>query len=186
MNNDQVVSPSHSAKSETQGMEEPEYIAVGRIRRPHGLKGAILMEILTDFPDRLRANKKVYIGPNLDAIQFSKVKQLTNALLINFKGYQNIDQVEGLRNAFVYVRTDELPDLPDGEYYHHQLIGITVYSSEGQLLGHLTDILVTGANDVYVVKSENGEEILIPAIEEVVLEIDVTSKKMFVRPLEWY
>jgi 16S rRNA processing protein RimM len=81
----------------------------------------------------------------------------------------------------VYVRADDRPQLPDGEYYHHQLIGLQVVSDEGDILGILTGIIETGANDVYIVRSENDREVLLPAIESVILEIDLERSEMLVR-----
>ena len=82
---------------------------------------------------------------------------------------------EKLRNALVYVPTADRPALPAGEYYHHQLLGLRVTGEDGNDLGRLTEILSTAAHDIYVVRSESGAEILLPAIDEVILEIDLDN-----------
>jgi 16S rRNA processing protein RimM len=97
--------------------------------------------------------------------------------------YNDPESAGELRNQMVYVRADDRPPLPEGEYYHHQLLGLDVVSEQGEYLGHLTQILGTGANDVYVIRPESGPELLLPAIESVVLDIDITHGEMKVRLL---
>ena len=96
-----------------------------------------------------------------------------------------LDQARKFTNTLVHVKADKLPDLPDGEYYHHEIIGMKVLLESGEVLGTVKEIVETGANDVYVVTSVTGDkkEILIPAIDEVLLEIDVSSKQMKINPL---
>jgi 16S rRNA processing protein RimM len=94
-------------------------------------------------------------------------------LLVAFEGYPGREQVAVLRNQLVQVRADDRPLLPEGEYYHHQLIGLQVLDEAGNILGKLVEILVTGANDVYVVRGPAGEEILLPAIESVILDVNL-------------
>ena len=90
-----------------------------------------------------------------------------------FEGYDTPEQAGKLRNQLAYVPTADRPPLPDGEYYHHQLIGLKVISEQGEVLGKVTEILATGANDVYVVRAEIGAEILIPAVDEFVRAVDL-------------
>jgi 16S rRNA processing protein RimM len=164
---------------------EPVYLITGRLRRPHGVKGEIQMEVLTDFPDRMHAGRMVYLGPEYQPLQITHLRTQDRFLLVSFEGVTNPEQARAFVNRYVYVRSDLLPDLPEGEYYHHQLIGLQVEDQEGNLLGSLVEILVTSANDVYVVKSPDGAEILIPAIASAVLEVDLQRGKMRVQPPEW-
>src|SRR5690606_18859891 len=106
-------------------------------------------------------------------------------LILKFQGYDTPEAAAELRNNLVYVRADSLPPLPEGEYYHHQLVGLRVVAEDGQELGVLTEVLETGANDVYVVTDENGKEVLLPAIREVILGVDLAAKTMRVRPQTW-
>jgi len=164
---------------------EPEYLAVGRIRRPHGIQGELLMDVLTDFPERLLPGKIVYVGERHDPFQISSIRAQDKTLLLMLKNIEDTDQAGRLRNKLVYVQTKELPTLPEGEYYFHQLVGLKVVDEGGTLLGSLVEILKTGANDVYVVRSEDGNEILLPAIDPVILEVNLERSEIRVRPPEW-
>lgn len=163
----------------------PVFIAVGRLRRPHGVQGEIVMDVLTDFPRRLRAGKTVYIGDAHESIRLAGVRGHDQALIVRFPGIDTPEDVGRFRNAMVFVKAAELPKLPEGEYYHHQLLGLSVVDEAGQPLGVLTEILETGANDVYVVKSADGKETLLPAIEEIILEVNLDRGEMRARPPEW-
>jgi len=163
---------------------EPVFLVVGKLRRTHGVHGEIIMNVLTDFPQRLRPHKVVYVGPRHQAETIASVRAHGDALLIRFAGYDTCEQAGLLRNHFVYVKTEALPQLPEGEYYYHQLIGLRVMDEAGKDLGELAEILETGANDVYVVRGEQGE-VLLPAIEGVILEVDLERRSMRVRPPEW-
>jgi len=164
---------------------EPAFLAVGVIRKGHGVNGELLMDVLTDFPRRLRARKTVYLGENHEPYVLTRVRSHVDTLLLSFEGIEDLDTAEKLRNLTVYVRTEDLPPLPEGNYYHHQLIGIRVVDEDGKEIGHLTEILETGANDVYVVVNEAGEETLLPAIVDVIKTVDVGQGVMTVSPQEW-
>jgi len=106
-------------------------------------------------------------------------------ILLTFEGYQDCDQVNVLRNEIVYSRYDKLPPLPDGQYYHHQLVGLRVMDESGAELGILSEIIVTGANDVYIVRSPGKPELLLPAIESVIIQVDLEKGSIISRPPEW-
>ncbi len=166
-------------------VESQELIKIGKITGTHGYKGTVKVELLTDFPQRFKNMQKVKIS------QRNTVSELTieacnshhGKLLIKFKGIDTIEEAVKYRNAFLNVSADEIYPLPEGSYYHFQLIGMKVYDLEIGYLGQLIDILETGANDVYVIKSEVYEEILIPAIKEVIREVDLSSLSMQVKLL---
>jgi 16S rRNA processing protein RimM len=162
---------------------EPVFLAVGKLRRPHGVHGEIIMDVLTDFPERLKPGKKLVVGAQHLPLQIRSVRGHDQALLISFMGYDTPEQAGELRNQILYSTTAEQPPLEEGEYYHHELIGLKVFDEQDVLLGELAEILETGANDVYVVRPELGPEILIPAIEEVVLEVNLEKKAMRVHVL---
>jgi 16S rRNA processing protein RimM len=90
-----------------------------------------------------------------------------------------------LTNLEVFVKTDELPALSDGQYYHHQLVGLKAVLEDGAEIGTLTEIMETGANDVYVVTDAAGKELLLPAIDPVILRVDLSAKQIVVKPPEW-
>jgi 16S rRNA processing protein RimM len=103
--------------------------------------------------------------------------------LIAFEGILSPEMVGEFRNQFVYVKSEDRPQLPKGEYYHHQLLGLSVIDDSGGNLGVLSEILSTGANDVYVVRNEVGQEILLPVIDEVILETNLTRGEIRVHIL---
>lgn len=160
---------------------EPVFLAVGKLGRPHGVRGEIFLHLMTDFPERLRAGVKVFLGPAYDPIEIKAVRGHKNALLLNLSGYATPEAVAALTNRYLFVRADDRPVLPEGEYYHHQLIGLQVVDEQGQVLGSISEILETGANDVYVVLPPKGAEILLPAVEDVILEVDLPNQRMLVR-----
>ncbi len=164
---------------------EPVFILVGKLRSPHGVQGEILMELHTDFPERIRSGRVLYAGDQHQKLQILRSRQHNDGKLLQLVGYETRDAVAELTNLMVYARVDELPRLPKGEYYHHELLGLQVRDEAGNLLGVLTEILITGSNDVYVVTAEDGQETLLPALESVILEVDVAQRSMKVRPLEW-
>ena len=162
----------------------PEYLVVGKLRRPHGVNGEIVMEIVTDFPERLRPGTLVFVGETHQPQRISRLRPMDMALLVSFKEFDSPESVGQLRNQTVYVRTEDRPALAEGEYYHHQILGLRVVEEDGNFLGTLSDILVTGANDVYSVQPEGGgKEILLPAIADVVREINLEQGTMTVRLL---
>jgi len=170
-----------SAGSPPEG--EPVFLAVGKLRRPHGLKGEMLMDVLTDFPERLTPGMIVYVGSEHLPLKFLSCRWHLKALLVAFVEYPDQESVADLRNQLVYVPTEDRPDLPEGEYYHHQVLGLRVVSDEGMVLGAVVDILETGANDVFVVRHETGSEILLPVIDEVILQVDLARGELRVHLL---
>jgi len=152
---------------------EPAFLVVGKLRRPHGVRGEILLEVFTDFPERLQPGVTVLVGEKHQPQRIRSRRIHNKGLLVSFDGYTTPETVGALRNALVYVTAADRPPLPKGEYYHHQLLGLRVLTDEGQELGRIIEILTTGANDIYVVRGESGAEILLPAVDEVILEIDL-------------
>lgn len=171
-----ISSEEYPAGSPAAG--EPAFLAVGRIRRPHGVRGEVLMEIYTDFPERLQPQIVVYTGQRHKELTIVSIRGHNDGLLLGFKGITSPEEAGFLRNQIVYIDAKDRPDLPKGEYYHDHLIGMQVVNEQGDILGTLTEILQTGANDVYVVKGSKGRELLLPAIPEVILEVDLSNKTM--------
>jgi 16S rRNA processing protein RimM len=162
---------------------EPEFLVVGKLGRPHGIWGEISMEVLTDFPERIVPEANFYVGSRQSPLQLQSCRPHKRGLLVKFEGFTLREQVAVLSNQLVQVRRDDRPPLPDGEYYLHQLLGLRVIDEENQQLGIVTDILSTGANDVYVIRSDDGVEILLPAIDSVILKIDLDTKQVHVHLL---
>jgi 16S rRNA processing protein RimM len=179
-----VKNENHTAGSPLEG--EPLYLVVGRLRKPHGLSGELLFDVHTDFPERIVPGKKIYVGEEHQPETIASIRPHQRGLLLKLSGKDTFENVELLRNQWVYVRSDELPALPDGEYYFHELIGLDVYDEQGMLLGKFKEILETGANDVYLILTPDGKELLLPAIDEIVKQIRIRDRKMIVNPPEWY
>jgi 16S rRNA processing protein RimM len=177
------ISPNQDNAAGSSGRGEPAFLAVGRLRRPHGLKGEMMMDIITDFPERLKRGVTVYVGPDYSTMSLRSVRTHDRVLLVAFEGLDTPEAISELRNQMVYVSSEGLPPLDEGEYYHHELIGLTVVDEEGNVLGTLTDILETGATDVYIVQPESGPEILLPGSDEVILDIDLDAGQMRVHLL---
>ncbi len=161
----------------------PVYLMVGKLRRPHGIRGEMQMEVLTDFPERLQVGVQVLVGESHIPLRIRSQRWHNQVLLLAFEGLKTPEAGGEFRNQFVYVLAEDRPSLPEGEYYHHQLLGLTVVNEDGQRLGKLEEILTTGANDVYLVRLDNGSELLLPAIHEVILEINLEQSQMKVHLL---
>jgi 16S rRNA processing protein RimM len=162
---------------------EPEFLVVGKLGKPHGIQGEIVMDVYTDFPERLVEGVVVYIGPQLKPMRIVQHRFHSRGLLLAFEGYQSREEVADLRNSLVQVLAADSPALPEGDYYQHQLRGLQVITEDGTSLGWVYAILETGANDVLVVKDQAGSEVLIPAIESVIQGIDLGEKQIKVRLL---
>jgi 16S rRNA processing protein RimM len=153
-------------------LQSPDFLAVGKLHRSHGVRGEIILEILTDFPERIRSGVTLYIGTEHRPLRVKSRRQADTTLLLTFDGFDTPEAVGELRNQIAYVPAEGRPTLPKGEYYHHQLIGKSVITDDGRSLGLLKEIIETGANDVAVVQPQTGNEILIPLIEGVLLGVD--------------
>lgn len=164
---------------------EPFYIAIGKLRRSHGIQGEILMDILTDFPTRFKAGVVVFVGKNHTPHTIRSFRLTGDASLIAFEGFETCEAVGIFRNQLVYGALEDSPKLSEGEFYHHEILGMQVLDESGKLLGTLSEILQTGANDVYVVTDSEKNEMLLPAIKSVILSIEPIEKKIVVRPPEW-
>lgn len=147
------------------------------------MRGDILFTVTTDFPERLRPGTLVFFGDDKREIKITRRRPHNDGILFGFEGIATPEQAAKYTGKTVFVRAEDRPPLPEGEYYHHQIIGLDVFDEAGASLGVVSEILETGANDVYVVKNPAGREILLPALEQVVLEIDLERKMMKVHLL---
>jgi 16S rRNA processing protein RimM len=163
---------------------ESIYLAIGYLRRPHGVSGEIIMDVHTDFPDRIKSGRKIFIGDKHEAATFDTVRVHGDSLLISLRGYDTPEAVGRFRNLWVHVKAKDVPPLPEGQHYKYEFVGLDVIDDQGNALGKIAEILETGANDVYVVRDEAGKEILLPAIPSVVLEVDMELRQMKVHLLE--
>jgi 16S rRNA processing protein RimM len=163
---------------------EPFYLVVGFLRRAHGLRGEIIMDLHTDFPERLQSGRKLWVGEEHRPVELAGARPHAKGMLVKFKGVESPEEAGTLRNQWVYVRASDVPRLPEGKLYQHEIYGFDVVDEHGEPLGQLVEILETGANDVYIVRREDGTEILLPAIPSVILEINAPRRLMRVHVLE--
>jgi 16S rRNA processing protein RimM len=174
----------HGAGS--QMVSEPAFLVLGKLRRPHGVQGEIPLEIYTHMLELLVPESVVYIGDEHLPYKIEGTRYKNELLLLKFYNINDRTLVSALTNQLVYVKTEQLPPLTEDEFYLHELIGLGVYEEDGHYLGILIEILETGANDVYIVEDESGIETLIPATEEMILDIDLSEEKMVVGKMNWY
>ncbi len=160
-------------------------LEIGQIVNTFGIKGMVKVKPFTDDVNRFDKLKEVYIknNNNTKIYEIEEVKYHKNMVLIKFKGIDKVEQAELLRNSYLLISRDSVDELEEGKYYIVDLIGINVYTDEQVLLGTLDDIFNTGSNDIYVVKSKEGKQILLPAIGDVIKNIDIENKKMTVHLL---
>ena len=160
-------------------------LEIGQIVNTFGIKGMVKVKPFTDDIKRFDSLKKVYIEKNSNKKEYEieEVKYHKNMVLIKFKGIENIEQAERLRNSYLTISRDSAEELEEGRYYVVDLLGMEVYTDEQILLGTLEDIFNTGSNDIYVVKNEEGKQILLPAIQDVIKKIDIENKKVIVHLL---
>lgn len=161
---------------------EPRFLVVGKIVRAVGLRGAVKAQVMTDFPDRFGLLETVYLGNELSPhrLRGFELRKNGSEVILHFQGCDNRDQAEDLCGEFIWIPGEEAMPLPDRQYYVHQVLGLEVETEDGVSLGVLTEVLFTGSNDVYVV-NDGEHEILIPVLEDVILEVDLTIRKMIVR-----
>ncbi len=164
----------------------PPFLILGKILRPHGVRGELRVQLMTDYPERIVKLKKIALGdsPTSTKVQFYSVEFMRphqDYGLLKLKTVNDRNNAELLRDLFVMVKTEDAVPLAEDEIYLYQLIGMTVKTDDGEMLGTLTDVLETGANDVYIIKSDRYGEILIPVIDSVVLKTDTDTNIITVR-----
>jgi len=160
--------------------DEPVFVLIGKFRRPHGIRGEIRMTVLTDFPELISPGQVIYTGERYNAYTVRVIRWHGGDMLVSLKELPDRTAVEIFRNVMVYMKSEDMPDLPEGEYFNHQLVGMEIITDQDEKLGILKEILITGANDVYLVESPDGKEVLLPVIEDVVLDINQDSGQILV------
>ncbi|MCL4466660.1 MAG: ribosome maturation factor RimM [Chloroflexi bacterium] len=159
-----------------------DFLAVGEIAAPHGVRGYFRVRILTDFPQRFKKLRQVYLGEEHRSCEVQAVRVLPDRVLMKIVGVDTPEAARPLGGQLVYVPVADAMPLGEGEYYWYQIIGLEVWTQSGQHLGKVTDILATGSNDVYIVQGD-GREVLVPAIEDVIAEVDLVQGRLVITPL---
>jgi 16S rRNA processing protein RimM len=158
-----------------------EYITIGQVLAPWGLEGQLRVEVITDFPHRLTPHSVVYVDRR--PVTIAGTNWHKGKAIIKLEGIDSVDDAEELSGKTLEIHHSQLENLPEGQYYHFQLIGLEVWTTEGERLGKVIKILSSSSNDNYVVSGEKGE-ILIPAIEDVVKSVDLESGRITIEAME--
>ncbi|MFQ5872702.1 MAG: ribosome maturation factor RimM [Dehalococcoidia bacterium] len=158
--------------------QDTRLVAIGKVIRPFGLKGQILIESLTDFPERFSPDQVLIIRGRPRVVAASRRKK--DHWILKLEGIDTPDGAEELRDEPLHIRASDLHPLPPGQHYRFQLLGLKVYTTGGEYLGDISEVLATGSNDVYVVTG-TGKELLVPALVDVVRDVNVDGGKMVVQ-----
>jgi 16S rRNA processing protein RimM len=158
-----------------------EYVTIAQVLAPWGVEGKLRVEVITDFPHRLAPHSQVYLDHK--PMTIASASWHKGQAIIKLEGIDSADDAEKLRGKALEIRYSQLETLPEGQYYHFQLIGLEVWTIQGQRIGKVVRLLSTPANDNYVVASEK-REILIPAIEDVIKGIDLEAKRITIEAIK--
>jgi len=158
----------------------PRYLVVGEILKPWGFRGEVKVRVITDYPNRLVKAKTIYLGEQARALQVERARLHSGYVLMKFAGLDSDTAVAKLRGELLHIPVEDAVKLKKGQYFHYQIIGLNVVSTAGEALGQIKEILETGANDVYLVNTPQGKELLLPAIKDVVKQIDLDAGTMTV------
>ncbi|MDT2736941.1 ribosome maturation factor RimM [Enterococcus pseudoavium] len=155
------------------------YYKVGKIVNTHGIRGEVRVISTTDFAEeRYQVGEQLFLfrdNQEMLPLTITSYRRHKNFDLLSFEGYPNINDVEAFRDGILKISEKQLGDLAEHEYYYHEIIGLTVVDEQKQEIGKITEILSPGANDVWVVKRKGQKDALIPYIESVVKDIDLTE-----------
>ena len=160
-----------------------EYFEIGQIVNTNGLKGVLKIKPFTDDIKEFEDFESIYVQRKNELIEFKieEVRYVKNMVLLKLQGIDDINEAEKYRNLYIKVNRNVMPKLPEDSYYIVDFLECEVYTEEGELLGKVDDVFNTGSNDVYVVKDELGKQILLPAIGEVIKNVDISNKKIIVK-----
>ena len=162
------------------------YLELGQIVNVKGLKGEIKVNSFTENINRFETLDTILIKMKNENKEFKieKVSYHKNQVILKLKGIDTIEQAETLRNCYILIDRNDLEPLEEGIYYIADLIGLEVYTEDGECLGNVDDIYNTGSNDIYVVKDELGKQKLLPGIKDVIKKVDLENKKIIVNLIE--
>lgn len=163
-----------------------DLLQVGIISSMHGIKGEVKVFPTTDDPNRFKKLKSVLLDTGRETLdlQVEQVKFFKQFVILKFKEFDSINEVEKYKGKGLFVTRENAVKLKPNEYFIADMIGMEVFTDEGRKFGILTDVLETGANDVYVVETEEHKEVLLPAIKECILNVDIAGRKMEVHLME--
>ncbi|MDE6929503.1 MAG: ribosome maturation factor RimM [Lachnospiraceae bacterium] len=163
-----------------------EMLRVGVISSTHGVRGEVKVYPTTDDPERFLDLAQVTLDTGREQItlEIQNVKFFKNMVILKFKGYDNINDIEKYKGKDLLIHRDQAVELKEDEYFVTDLMGLKVVAEEGTVLGILKEVIPTGANDVYVVQPENGKELLLPAIKDCILNVDLEKGIMTIHLMD--
>ena len=159
-----------------------EKIKIGKIVNTVGLKGEVKVYNYSDSIEIYETIESIYVEDRLTVIE--NVRAQKNMVILKLEGADDRNAAEALRGKELYITEDDLPELPEGQYYVRDLIGMSVTEEDGNMLGHVTDVLQNTAQDIFEVESENGKKLLIPKVDQFVFDIDAEKREITVRLIE--
>lgn len=159
---------------------------IGKILKPHGVKGSVKAEIITSFPEHFLELNTVYIEHEnqKQAYSIEEARLSNRFVFLKFSEINDYDRADALRNHYIYIASKDLMPLEENEYYIHDLIGMRVLDEDGNFIGTIRDVWTYTANDVYVLQTEDGQEKLIPAIKPVVKSVNTKERTMVIHVME--
>lgn len=163
-----------------------EFLELGQIVGTHGVRGEMRLNPRCDSAEFAKKFNTVYFDEKeSSAVKVVSCRPHGNVVLIKLDGTDSVEQAQTLRGSILYIRRNDI-NLPDGQWFIAELIGCTVYDADDEsvVYGKLTDVMQTGANDVWAVTDGGGREYLLPAIKSVVIKTDVENNAVFIRPLK--
>jgi 16S rRNA processing protein RimM len=166
-----------------------KWFNVGKIVNTHGIKGEVRVISKTDFADeRYKPGNHLYLFmPDAEEpikLTVASHRKHKTFDLLTFTGYPNVNDVEPMKGGVLKITEEQQGELQENEFYFHQIIGCLVYTTKGEEIGKIREILTPGANDVWVVKGKGGRDILIPYIEQIVKKVDIKEKVILIEPME--
>ena len=163
-----------------------EMLRVGVISSTHGVRGEVKVYPTTDDPERFLDLDEVTLDAGREQIvlEIQNVKFFKNMVILKFKGYDNINDIEKYKGRDLLIRRDQAVELDEDEYFVTDLIGLRVEAEDGTVLGELKEVMPTGANDVYIVRQKNGKELLLPAIKDCILDVDLEQGIMKIHVMD--
>ena len=162
-----------------------QFLQVGVISSTHGIRGEVKVFPTTDDPMRFKKLKKVFLDTGRERLELEvqSVRFFKQFAIVKFKGIDNINDIEKYKGKGIFVPREDAVPLDEDEYYIADLIGMEVFTEDGHF-GVVKDVIETGANEVYIVESDEHGEVLIPAIRQCVLDVNVEEKKMKIRLMD--
>jgi len=158
---------------------------IGKILKPQGIKGEVKVEIITSFPEHFEELAEVYLDDSANsAIEIEKSRFAKSFVYIKFKNIQSRNDAETLKNKYLYIHESDLYPLEDDEFYHHQIIGLKVFSEEDRYIGKIIDVETYPENDMLIIKSEDKEIHLVPVVKEIIKNVDIESQKVTIKLLD--